>query len=172
MGVSFSLYKESLKKIILETVDEVLNGKPFQTTFTFSDEGTQIQTEKFKDPKGNLVQVLFYKKTNNCYELDYTVNGFSTANPDLAYSIVEYSNLLNTVAAAVTQFLNQYEPYGLTIEGLDDTVKVQKYEKHVGQKNRLYNYFISKIEDSSKYGAGKPKGSAENGTIELIKKSK
>ena len=100
------------------------------------------------------------------YELDYSINGSSFTNPDLDYTIKDYSILLNTVAKAIDQFLLKYNPLGLIIEGADYSGKLISNPKSLGQKNRIYSYFITQIKDNPNYIVDKTK----SGTINLIRK--
>jgi hypothetical protein len=166
MGASLNSYKKYLKQIVKETIDEMFDSNPIKTIFNFIDKDDYIETEIFKDHKDNNVKILFYKLRNDMYELDYSINGSSFTNPDLDYTIKDYSILLSTVAKAVDQFLLKYNPLGLIIEGADYSGKLISNPKSLGQKNRIYNYFISQIQDNPNYIVDKTK----SGTINLIRK--
>ena len=166
MGASLNSYKKYLKQIIKETIDEMFDSNPIKTIFNFIDKEDYIETEIFKDHKDNNIKILFYKLKNDMYELDYSINGSSFTNPDLDYTIKDYSILLNTVAKAIDQFLLKYNPLGLIIEGADYSGKLISNPKSLGQKNRIYNYFITQIKDNLNYIVDKTK----SGTINLIRK--
>jgi hypothetical protein len=166
MGVSLNSYKKYLKQIIKETIAEMFDSTAIKTSFNFIDREDYIETEEFKDYKDNTIKVLFYKLKNNICELDYSVNGSSFTNPDLEYTIKDYSILLNTIAKAVDQFLIEYKPLGLVIEGADYSGKLISNPKSLGQKNRIYDYFISQLEDNPNYKTDKSK----SGIINLIRR--
>lgn len=167
MGISLSTYKtQALKRIINEVLYEVFETEPFKTAFiiTPSDEG--YSTETFKDNKGNLIKVIFHNLGKEMYELDFTVNGNSFSNPDINYTVKQYSSLLSTVAKAVSQFLEQIQPQGLQIDGADSFSKILKRSNIKGQKNFIYDYFLLKIENDIEYKIER----LEGGNFNLIKK--
>jgi hypothetical protein len=90
------------------------------------------------------------------------INNTSFKDLDVNYTLKDYTKLLSTVASATSQFLDKYEPIGLKIKGADDYRKIQNKEKTQGQKTRIYDYFISQIEDKGKYMVDKtdPEGIA------------
>ena len=127
MGISLSTYKtQALKRIVNDVLHEVLNSEAFKTSFTIisSDEG--YSTESFEDNEENLIRVIFHNLGKEMYELDFTVNGSNFSNPNINYTIPQYSSLLYTVALAVSQFLKQIEPKGLRIDGEDSFAKILK----------------------------------------------
>jgi hypothetical protein len=166
MGASLNSYKKYLKQLIKETIDEMFDSTAIKTSFNFIDGEDYIETEEFKDHKNNNIKILFYKLKNNIYELDYSVNDSSFTNPDLEYNIKDYSILLNTIAKAVDQFLIEYNPLGLIMEGVDYSGKLISNPKTLGQKSRIYDYFISQIKDNPNYMVDKSK----SGIINLIRK--
>lgn len=166
MGASLNSYKKYLKQIIKETLFEIYDSKPIKIYFNLEDKGDYIETEEFKDHKDHIIKIFFYKLKNNIYELDYSLNGSSFTNPDLDYTIKDYSILLSTVAKAVDQFLIEYKPLGLVIEGADYSGKLISNPKTLGQKNRIYDYFISQIGDNPNYMVDKSKSKI----INLVKK--
>jgi hypothetical protein len=167
MGASLNSYKKYLKQIIKETISEIYNSNPIKTSFNFTDKGDYIETEEFKDYKDNNIKILFYKLKNNIYELDYSVNGSSFTNKDLEYNVKDYSILLNTVAKAVDQFLVEYKPLALTMEGADYSGKLISNPKALGQKNRIYDYFILQLKDNTDYKIDKSK----SGIVNLVRKN-
>lgn len=154
MGLSFKHLKIGLlKEVVLSgTLDEIFDSKPFTTTFEFEGElGSFIETAPFRDPKGYKINIYFYHEGNNVYTLDFSINGDSYKAPGVIYSFKEYTILLATVAEAVTQFLQKYKPTGLQIKGTNVAKKVIKRTSAEGQKDRIYNFFISQIEDKGEY---------------------
>jgi len=162
MGASLKSYKNYIKEVLTEIFD----SQPLKTSFEFNDYGDNISTEDFDDNQENRIRVIFHKMKHGYYELDFTVNYSSFTNTDLEYSIKEYSVLLNTVAQAVNQFLNEYKPFGLKMSGTENEAKIFKNIKFIGQKNRLYNYFISKLDDREDYMVER----TPNGEINITKK--
>ena len=132
MGASLKSYKNYIKEVLTEIFD----SQPLKTSFEFNDYGDNISTEDFDDDQENRIRVIFHKMKHGYYELDFTVNYSSFTNTDLEYSIKEYSVLLNTVAQAVNQFLNEYKPFGLKMSGTENEAKIFKNIKFIGQKNR------------------------------------
>lgn len=166
MGASLKSYKNYIKGIIQEVLTEIFDSPPLKTTFKFTDDGNSIYTEDFNDDQGNIIRVYFHKMKHDYYELDFTLNGNSFSNPDINYNIKEYSILLNTIAQAVNQFLNRYKPFGLKMSGTENESKIFRNPKFKGQKNRLYNYFISKLDDREDYMVERK----SNGEINITKK--
>jgi hypothetical protein len=167
MGASLNSYRIYLKRVLKETISEIFDSQPIMSSFNFTKEGDDITTDKFKDYKGNNVQILFYKIKENIYELDFTVNGNSFNNDDINYTVKDYSILLNTVAKAVSQFLTAYNPQIVFMDGYDSERKKITKPYADGQKNRLYNYFISQLEPNDNYKVDKTKF----GTINLARKN-
>jgi hypothetical protein len=167
MGSSLKTYKsQALKRIIKEVIYEVFDSSPLQTTFTITPSEDGYSTENFEDEEGNLIRVIFHDIGNEMYELDFTVNGNSFVNPDINYNVKQYSKLLHTVAKATSQFLQQIEPKGLQIDGADSFTKILKRKEADGQKNFIYDYFISKIDNDHDYKIDR----LQRGNFNLIKK--
>lgn len=162
MGASLKSYKNYIKEVLTEIFD----SKPLKTSFNFTNNGDNVSTEDFEDDQENQIRVLFHKMKHGYYELDFMVNYSSFSNTNLEYSTKEYSILLNTIAQAVNQFLNEYEPFGLKMSGTEDESKIFKNTIFTGQKNRLYNYFVSKLDDREDYMVER----TPNGEINITKK--
>ena len=163
MGQSFKTYKDRI--LLSEMLDEIFDSNPFETQFEFSGElGQNVIIKGFYDPKENVIDIHFscVNIKSNLYELDFMVNKSSFDNPNLEYSIKDYTQLLSTVAEATTQFLKSYSPTGLLIKGNNIFRKMDKRPSSEGQKDRIYNFFISQIEDKGKYMVDKshPEGIA------------
>jgi hypothetical protein len=173
MGLSFETYKR-LGKVemdirLLEVLSEVFDSTPFQSDFTFVGQlGEDIDVSTFKDPKDNNVDIHFYHDGNTVYTVDYSINGDSYQAQGIYYTLKDYTQLLATVAEAVSQFLREYSPLGLQIRGTDITAKVIGRASAEGQKDRIYRFFISQIEDQGNYMVDK---SVKDG-IALIRKYK
>jgi hypothetical protein len=167
MGISLQTYKvQSIKRIIKEVLYEIFDSTPLQNTFIIMPSEEGYSTENFKDGQDNLIRVIFHNAGNEMYELDFTLNGDSFSNPELKYTVKQYSKLLHTVAKAVSQFLQQVNPKGLQIDGADSFTKILKRKEVEGQKNFIYDYFISKIENDQDYKIERLTG----GNFNLIRK--
>lgn len=165
MGQSFKTYKN---KLLLEDLfNEIFETSPFKLNFEFTLYSEGIKTE-FEDLKSNKIKIYFYYLNNDLYELDFTVKGTSFQSPDVNYSLKDYTSLLSTVAQATSQFLKEYKPLGLKIEGTNIFSKIERNPKFKGQKNRIYKYFISKIEDKGDYGVDKE--NEHSNVISLMRK--
>lgn len=165
MGQSFKTYKDRI--LLSEMLDEIFDSKPFKDNFSFSlNNFKDVVVSPFQDTQGNEIKIIFYNEGNNLYDLDFMVNNTSFKDWDVNYTLKEYTKLLSTVANATSQFLNEYEPTGLKIRGVDDYRKIQNKEKASGQKTRIYDYFISQIDDQGNYMVDKSAGDS----IALMKK--
>ena len=167
MGASLNSYRIYLKRVLEETISEIFDSQPIMSSFNFTGDGDDIVTNKFKDHKGNSIQILLHKIKEDKYELDFTVNGNSFDNLNVEYTVKDYSILLNTVAKAVSQFLVEYNPKTVFMDGYDSERKKLTKSDSDGQKNRLYNYFVSQLEPNDNYGVDKTKF----GTINLVRKN-
>ena len=142
-------YKQVLRQIIKEEIlkhshlQEIFDSSSFKTQFNFQDDGYGIKSENFKDSQGNKIQVIFHKMRREYYEVDFTVNGSSLENLDINYSLKEYTSLISTVFKCIEQFINEYSPEGLNIEGEDSFTKQEKGKE--GQKNAIYKYALKNI---------------------------
>ena len=160
MGQSFKTYKDRI--LLSEILSELFDSKSFRNQFEFEEMGKDVYISKFEDPKGNVIHVSFHNLKNNLYELEFLVNRTAFENPNLEYSIKDYTQLLSTIAEATTQFLKLYSPKGLLIKGSNVFRKMEKSPSAEGQKDRIYSFFISQIDDKGDYMVDKsnPKGIA------------
>ena len=156
MGLSFEIYKrllkEEIKPNLLEVVDEIFDSNPFKSKFTFAGNlGDDISVNSFQDLKDNIVSIYFYHDGNKVYTLDYSINGDSYQAKGVEYTLKDYAQLLTTIAVVVSQFLQKHNPVGLQIKGTDIVRKVINRPSAKNQKDRIYKFFISQIEDEGNY---------------------
>ncbi len=159
MGATLDGRKYSLSNLILEgrdnTLFELFDSKPFKSTFVIEPGyDSTYEIEDFKDTKGNKVSISFNEEVEDVFSVEFTVNGTSFKAEDVDYSVRDYSRLLSTVAKAVSQFLEEKEPYGLIFRGADDFKSISKNPKKEGQKDRIYNFFISQLKNNNNYKIG------------------
>jgi len=167
MGISLQTYKnQALKRLITETLYEIFDSEAFKFSFTITPSNEGYSSEVFKDEDGNFIRVIFHNLDKEMYELDFTVNGNSFSNPNIKYTVKQYSRLLHTVANAISQFLQQTQPRGLQVDGEDSFAKILKRINPQSQKNFIYDFFISKIKNDSDYKIERLAG----GNFNLIKK--
>jgi hypothetical protein len=137
-------FKSILKNLILEQIkekpylQEIFDSKPFKTQFDFHDNPDYYYVPPFNDPYGNIVKVYFYKLRNNCFEIDFTVNGDSYSNSDINYSTKDYSVLINTICKCMSQFIEKFTPNSIVIEAASSEMKIEKGKE--SQKNDIYRY--------------------------------
>ncbi len=138
------------------TLDEIFDNKPFKTSFKI-DPGFEVhyEVESFKDPQGNTVNIYFIESGEDIFEIDFQLNGNSFKASDVNYTLKDYTSLLSTIALAVTQFLQKYKPYGITFRGADDFESVSKNPNKKGQKDRIYDFFITQLGDNENYKIGR-----------------
>jgi len=106
MGQSFKTYKDRI--LLSEMLDEIFDSEPFKNQFELSGElGKDVIVNEFKDLKGNIIDIYFncINTKSYLYELDFMVNKSSFDNPNLEYSVKDYTQLLSTIAEATSQFL-------------------------------------------------------------------
>jgi len=131
---------------------EIFDSEPFRSNFNFNlNNHKDIVVAPFQDSQDNKIRIIYYNEGNGLYEIDFMVNNTSFKDYEVSYTLKNYTKLLSTVASATSQFLDKYEPKGLKMQGSDDYRKIQNKEKAQGQKTRIYDYFISQIEDKGKY---------------------
>jgi hypothetical protein len=165
MGQSLKHFKRST--LLTEIFKEIFDSQPFKTGFTFQpSEYSTLEVPRFQDHLGNIIRIFFTDVGNDLYEVEFSVNGNSFQSKNLDYSVKDYSQLLSTIAQGISEFLKEYEPRGILIQGTDIFQKIQKNAKTIGQKDRLYLYFISKIEDQGLYMIDKTNSEG----IALVKK--
>lgn len=153
---------DSTKKVLLTnllkeiTLQEIFDSKPFRTSFTIEPgfEAT-YQTEVFKDPQGNNIEIFFIESGEDVFEIDFQVNRNSFKAANVTYSLKDYTSLLSTVAASISQFLYKYQPYGVVFRGADDFESVSKNPNKKGQKDRIYDFFITQLNDNENYKIGR-----------------
>lgn len=160
-------YKNSLEQIIKEEIQkqlflqEIFDSLPFKTKFIFFNSENEIKCDSFKDNQGNDIQVTFHELNNGFFEIDFTVNGSSYENIGIDYSLKEYTSLILTVFKCIEQFIEEYSPQGVKIEGEDSFTKQEK-----GQKNTIYKYALQNIDTPADYVLL----TDENGGVEILKK--
>lgn len=173
MGITLEIYKKKIKRIIKEILDqnpeltEIFDSLPFKTNFEFEEDTDSIHTDAFLDPQGNKIKIYFYKSNNQVYLLDFTINNHSGKAPNVNYSLKQYTVLLSTIGKAINQFIREYKPKALKIEGEDSSEKINKGKE--GQKINIYNYFINTIDVMPDYLVGDRK---PDGSFSLIRKPK
>lgn len=158
MAGKLNTVKKTLLVNILKeiTLSELFDSKPFKTSFSIRPGfEAAYETESFKDLQGNTVDILFLESGEDVYEVDFQINGNSFKASEVEYSLKDYTSLIATVAAAVTQFLNKYQPYGVVFRGADDFASVGKNPNKKGQKDRIYDYFITQLGDNENYKLGR-----------------
>lgn len=190
MGVTLEVYKKRIKRIIKEILEqnpnlnEIFDSPPFKTNFDFKENIDAFYTDEFLDPQQNKIKIYFYKYNNQVYLLDFTINGHKrqglyafiiTLNaykpcgkaPNINYSLKQYTALLSTVGKAMDQFIKDYKPKAIKIEGEDSSEKINRGKE--GQKINIYDYFINTIDVTPDYLVGDRK---PDGSFSLIRKPK
>lgn len=165
MGMTLEIYKKRLKNIIKEILEndpiltELFDTPPFKTDFDFKENSDEVYVDTFLDPQKNKIKIYFHKGNNNCYMLDFTMNGQSDKDDNVNYSLKDYAALIGTIAKATSKFLEKYKPNAIKIEGYD-TFQKQNIGK-TGQKTNIYHYFADNLDLNSDYGISdrKPDGS-------------
>ena len=163
-------YKQTLKQIIKEEIHkfpflkEIFDSSPFKTEFEFINSEGDIRCKSFQDNQQNSIQVIFHKMRRECYEVDFMVNGSSYENKNIDYSIKEYSSLISTVFKCIEQFIEEYSPGGVYIEGEDSITKKDIGKE--GQKNAIYKYALKNINIPLNYVLL----TNENGGVQILKK--
>ena len=171
MGITLEIYKRRIKRIIKEILDknldliEIFDSHPFKTNFKFEENNDHIYVNTFLDPQNNKIKIYFHKDNHQTYLLDFTVNGQSGKAEGINYSLKQYTILLSTIGKAISQFLIEYKPNALKIEGEDSFEKINNGKK--GQKINIYDSFINTIDDNPNYLVGDRK---PDGSFSLIKK--
>jgi hypothetical protein len=151
--VKSTLIISILKEI---TLKELFDSKPFKTSFKIGPGfEAHYEVESFKDPQENTVNIYFTESGEDMYEVDFQLNGNSFKASGVNYTLKDYTSLLSTIAAAVTQFLEKYEPYGVVLRGADDFESVSKNPNKKGQKDRIYDFFITQLGNNEKYKIGR-----------------
>ena len=167
MGVSLSTYKkQALERLVKEAVNEIFDSAPFRTSFSIKKSEEGYSTDSFEDPAGNTIRVIFHSVSPEYYELDFTFNGNSFGKLETRYSLKQYSELLNTVAAATSQFLDEVKPKGLKFEGVEAFEKIYLGPEKEGQKNRVYDQFITQLKKDGSYAIDRQR----DGMFNLIRK--
>lgn len=162
MGLSLNTKKISLKLLL----NEIFNSPAFKTEFDFVKNSAGEVSTQFEDPKNNNVKIYFHQIVKDLYEIDFTINGNSYKADNIEYGIKDYTSLIATVAKATSQFLKEFKPKGVKVDGQDALDKIIKTGGN--QKNNIYNYFIHSMDEDENYGINYK----ENGNFELVRKNK
>jgi hypothetical protein len=167
MGISLNTYKEqALQRLIKEAMNEIFDSAPFKADFNIERSQEGYSTERFEDPAGNTIRIIFHSISGEYFELDFTFNGSSFGRFETNYSIKQYSQLLKTVAAAVSQFLKEVRPKAIKFEGVEAFKKIALRTSKEGQKSRVYDQFITQLKNDTEYSIDRQ----EDGAFNLIKK--
>lgn len=155
--MKFNVKRASLLRLLFEeSLDELFTSEAFKESFKISlDQDKDYRTEKFKDLQGNTIEIIFWRNIKDSFLLDFTINGDSYRSAGTRYTVREYSEVLATVAKAVSQFLREIKPFAIDIVGEDYLGDIFRNPKKEGQKGRLYAYFLSQIDSNSEYSIGK-----------------
>lgn len=168
MGITLSTYKvQARKRLVESSLAELFDSPSFHSNFIIQKSTEGYATQSFKDTSGNAIRVIFHSIASNVYELDFTFNGDSFSNPTIDYTNKEYSQLLNTIAEATSQFLAEVQPRALKFDGADAFNKVLSNPKAQGQKNRIYDQFVSQLKNDTGYAIDRQ----PEGAFNLIKKT-
>lgn len=173
MGVTLEVYKKRIKRIIKEILEqnpnlnEIFDSPPFKTNFDFKENIDAFYIDEFLDPQQNKIKIYFHKYNNQVYLLDFTINGHSGKAPNINYSLKQYTALLSTIGKAMDQFIKDYKPKAIKIEGEDSSEKINRGKE--GQKINIYDYFVNTIDVTPDYLVGDRK---PDGSFSLIRKPK
>jgi len=130
MARSLKNYRQNLNESEqkLQEIGQLI--KPYQNKFKFEEKGNSIFT-RFNDDQTNQIRVFFHRfKTGvNSFEVEFDINNqgveaFKTTTK-------HFFKIISTVIAVINQFIEEYQPIQLYIEGLDK-------KRKVGQKNNIW----------------------------------
>jgi hypothetical protein len=118
MAQSYLNYKQNLTESEQKLLEIGQLVSPYQTSFDFEDRNDMVKTV-FKDDQGNIIDVRFhrFKEGSNSFEVEFTVNGFS--GEAFKTNTKHFFKIVSTVVQAINQFIEEYQPSQLWIEGFD-----------------------------------------------------
>jgi hypothetical protein len=151
MGRSYNNWKQNLNEQEQKLLEIGQLVQPYISNFNWNEHGNTIQTE-FKDDKDNLIEVMFHKFKQDAagFEAEFIVNKNSIEA--FKTNIKHFFKIISTVIYATNDFIKEYKPTQLFIEGEDKKGKE-------GQKNKIWlQYFKVNIE-----GNGYVIGNMNNG---------
>lgn len=130
MAQSYSNYKQNLNEVEQKLLEIGQLVPPYQENFNFEDRGHMLVAD-FKDDRGNTIDVRFhrFKQGSSSFEVEFTVNGFSAQA--FKTDTKHFFKVISTVIQAINQFIREYSPAQLWIQGFD------KPEKE-GQKGKIW----------------------------------
>lgn len=167
MAHTFNTYRNSIKQLVREVLQELYDTPPIKTNFIINkDSDGNYTTEEFADRLGNKIEVVFSQDEPDVWLIDFRVNGNSVKSKEQSseYTLKDFTALIQTVAKATQQFLNQQQPLGVKVEGFDAFYKILDGKKD--QKVNLYHYFATQLSKDIPYRVGQ----VHDGSFMLQKK--
>jgi hypothetical protein len=167
MAHTFNTYRNSIKQLVKEVLEEMYDTPPFKADFNISkDLDGNYTTEEFVDRLGNKIEVVFSQDEPDVWLIDFKVNGNSVKSREQSseYTLKDFTTLIQTVAKATQQFINQQQPLGVRVEGFDAFYKILSGKKN--QKVNLYHYFATQLSKDIPYRVGQ----VQDGSFMLQKK--
>jgi hypothetical protein len=164
---SFNTYRNLVKTLVKEVLQEIYETPPFKTDFNISkDSDGNYTTEEFLDRLGNKIEIVFSQDEPEVWLIDFRVNGNSVKNKEQEseYTLKDFTSLIQTVAKATQQFIDQEQPLGIKVEGFDAFYKIAKGVQD--QKVNLYHYFATQLSKHIPYRVGQ----VHDGSFMLQKK--
>lgn len=156
MAQSYLNYKQNLTESEQKLLEIGQLVSPYQTSFDFDETyRTYAIDTMFRDDKGNDVEVRFHRlnfleEESNSFEVAFIVNGFSAEA--FKTDTKHFFKIISTVVQAINQFIEEYQPSQLWIEGFDKPGKE-------GQKDAIWMQYAKVNIKADDYTLGThPKG--------------
>jgi hypothetical protein len=152
MAQSYLNYKQNLTESEQKLLEIGQLVSPYQSSFDFENRNAMMIRTDFRDDQGNNIEIRFhkFKHRSNSFEVEFMVNGFSAEA--FKTSTKHFFKIVSTVVQAINQFIEEYQPSQLWIEGYDKQGKV-------GQKDAIWMQYAKVNIKADDYTLGThPKG--------------
>lgn len=151
MARSYQNYKQNLNEDEQRLLEIGQLVKPYDEGFLFNEKGNMIYTD-FRDDQKNGISVRFhrFKEGSNDFEVEFAVNGFN--GEAFKTDTKHFFKISSTVTQAINEFIKEFQPTQLFIEGSDKPGKE-------GQKDKIWIQYAKVNIKADDYTLGTyPKG--------------
>ena len=150
MARSHQLYKQNLSETESKLQEIGQRVQPYDSNFSFTEIGNMIRSD-FRDDQRNDISVRFhrFKEGSNGFEVEFTINNRSVEA--FKTDMKHFFKIISTVIQVINEFIEEYNPTQLFIDGEYKPGKE-------GQKDKLWLQYSKVNLKADDYMIGNYKG--------------
>lgn len=128
MARSHQLYKQNLSETESKLQEIGQRVQPYDSNFSFTEIGNMIRSD-FRDDQRNDISVRFhrFKEGSNGFEVEFTINNRSVEA--FKTDMKHFFKIISTVIQVINEFIEEYNPTQLFIDGEDKPGKEEQKDK-------------------------------------------